>query len=126
MAQAPVQRREQYVIYFRSFYQACLILKKNYTFIVRQRLYCTNILFKFMRERELIIVGENLVPDKQQRAHNFRCISKLLLHAESMDAFCTANEIIDVNKYRHFRKKHLVQKIMSDNRKPFVFVVNKN
>lgn len=79
-----------------------------------------------MRNREIIIVGENLICDFEKKQRNLKSISKLLVYSETIDAFCTANEVIDVNKYRHIRKKHLVQKTIKDNHKPFVFLVNKN
>lgn len=79
-----------------------------------------------MKKREIIIVGENLIGDFDKRQLHVKKLQKLLTFSETIDAISTANEIIDVNKYRHIRKKHLVQKTIKDNHKPFVFLVNKN
>ncbi|NCT93093.1 MAG: hypothetical protein GXC72_01610 [Chitinophagaceae bacterium] len=51
----------------------------------------------------------------------------LLYHAESWEAFCQAHEIIDTHKRKIFRKPHLMQKALHNNRDTaFLFVNNLN
>lgn len=52
-------------------------------------------------------------------------LHELLYHAESWENFCTANEVININRSRIISKPHLIEKALRD-KKPFVFISNKN
>lgn len=52
-------------------------------------------------------------------------LHELLYHAESWDNFCIANEVININRSRIISKPHLIEKALRD-KKPFVFISNKN
>lgn len=46
---------------------------------------------------------------------------------DTMEAFCKANEVFDLNIYKKYTKPHLIQRTIIDKgNKPYVFVINKN
>jgi len=51
----------------------------------------------------------------------------LLYNVEQMDAFCIANELIDLNRYKIIQKPHLIKQAVKEKKlKPFVFISNNN
>lgn len=74
----------------------------------------------------LVFTGEKTMNEKELELQ-VRFLNDLLYNVEKTNAFCTANEILDVNKCRIVQKPHLVQQIMSsDTLPPFVFINSKN
>ena len=59
--------------------------------------------------------------------HEVDLLSSLLYSVESLQSFCIANEVIDINKYKIIQKPYLIQQaIREKSHKPFVFICNKN
>lgn len=79
-----------------------------------------------MLNRDLLVLSRNEDMTSEQIQFHVSQISTLLYNVENMTAFCIANEIIDINRYKIVRKPYLIEQILRDNNKPFVFVVNKN
>lgn len=77
-------------------------------------------------KRDLIILSKNAGSGAASFEREVRSIHDVLYHVEGLDNFCVANEIIDINHYRVVRAPYLIQKILADKMKPFVFVFNKN
>ena len=74
----------------------------------------------------LVLTGEKTM-NEQELEMQIRFLNDLLYNVEKKNAFCTANEILDVNKCRIVQKPHLVQQIISsDVLPPFVFINSKN
>jgi hypothetical protein len=55
-------------------------------------------------------------------------LNELLCHVESMEAFCVANEVINLNRHRISSKPEQVKQQIGkrETSKPFVFINNKN
>jgi hypothetical protein len=54
-------------------------------------------------------------------------LNLLLVNFETLESFCIAHEVFDIQKYRILTKKSQLQKIIEkEPLKPFVFICNKN
>jgi len=77
--------------------------------------------------RDLLVLTKSFKMSPQELEHEVEFLHSLLYHAESMDVFCLANEIIDVNRYKVIQKPFLIwQTVRAGTLKPFVFISNKN
>ncbi|MGF7232532.1 hypothetical protein [Arachidicoccus sp.] len=79
-----------------------------------------------LQKRDLIILSksfETSVDAFEKEVYSINCV---LYTVESMEMFCIVNEIIDINRYKIIDTPFLIQKVISDRMKPFVFVYNKN
>jgi hypothetical protein len=77
--------------------------------------------------RDLLVLTKFEVPNVAAMEREVKFLNNLLFSVENLHCFCTANEIIDVNKYKIIRKPHLIQQVIRERAiKPFVFVFNKN
>ncbi|HXL56606.1 MAG TPA: hypothetical protein VN958_10135 [Chitinophagaceae bacterium] len=79
------------------------------------------------QNRDLLVLTKKESMNPGELEHEVELLVDLLYHVENMDAFCNANEIIDVNRYKIIQKCRLVQRIVRERRlRPFVFISNKN
>lgn len=79
-----------------------------------------------MHDRDLfVLIGEKIFTDQELQKH-IQNISAIVAKAESMDNFCIANEVIDLNRYKLINRPYRIKQIVSEKLKPFVFVFNKN
>ena len=77
--------------------------------------------------RDLLVLSKTSHLNDAEKDQLVDLLNKILFHTENWKAFCTANEIIDINRRKIIRKSHLIQKILSEkNQKAFVFTSNKN
>ncbi|HTN07817.1 hypothetical protein [Agriterribacter sp.] len=77
--------------------------------------------------RDLLVLLKDEAMTNQAIEHEVEQLNDLLFHAESTDAFCRANEVIDMNKYKVLQdEKFLVQMMYQTELKPFIFLCNKN
>lgn len=77
-------------------------------------------------DRDLVVlVGEKIFTEQELQKH-IQHISAILSKAESMDNFCVANEVIDLNRYKLIDRPYRIKQIVSEKLKPFVFIFNKN
>ena len=76
--------------------------------------------------RDLLVLSKGATTDKREMAHEVEKLHQLLFHAESLENFCIANEIIDINKFKIIDKPLKIQKILRKGLKAFQFVNNKN
>ncbi len=79
------------------------------------------------QNRDLLVLTKKITMNEQQLKQEVELLNRLLFHVEDVNSFCTANEIIDVNRYKIIQKPHLIlQAIREKGEKPFVFISNKN
>jgi hypothetical protein len=77
--------------------------------------------------RDLLVLAGKITMNPQEFAHQVELLNNLLYHVECMEIFCTATEIIDVNRHKIINKNYLIQKVARRSvLKPFVFISNKN
>lgn len=77
--------------------------------------------------RDLLVLTKRSAMNPGELEHEVELLVDLLFHVENMDAFCIANELIDLNRYKIIRKPHLIQQVLRDKKmKPFVFISNMN
>lgn len=78
-------------------------------------------------KRDLLVLSKNVSADKRQMELEVEKLHELLLHVESLENFCIANEIIDLNRYRIIENPIKIQRVVSKSKmKPFLFINNKN
>ena len=77
--------------------------------------------------RDLLVLTKtvHLQPDELER--QLQLLNTILFDTENWESFCTANEILDINRRKIIRKTYLIQQILTEKKqKPFVFICNKN
>lgn len=78
-------------------------------------------------KRDLLVLSKNVSADQREMQLQVEKLHDLLFHVESLDNFCIANEIIDLNKYKIIQNPAKIQRIIIQNKiKPFQFINNKN
>jgi len=79
------------------------------------------------QNRDLLVLTKKVTMNAKQLKHEVELLNELLFHVEDLDSFCTANEIVDINRYKIIQKPYLIrQAIRERGTKPFVFISNKN
>ncbi len=79
------------------------------------------------QNRDLLVLSKKITMDPIELEHEVELLVDLLYHVENLNAFCIANEVFDLNKYKILKKPRLVQQAIREKRlKPFVFISNKN
>jgi hypothetical protein len=77
--------------------------------------------------RDLLLLTGKTTMNPQELEHQVELLNALLYHVECFNAFCTANEIIDLNKYKIFSSSYIMlHALRQKTLKPFVFICNKN
>lgn len=79
-----------------------------------------------LSNRDLLVMSKNASATKVEIDREVENLHQLLFKAESMENFCVANEIIDINRYKIISKAGSIQKILKKKLKAFQFVNNKN
>lgn len=79
------------------------------------------------QNRDLLVLTKKETMNPIELEQEVELLVDLLYHVEQMDAFCIANEIIDINRYKVIRKAHLIRQAVREKKlKPFVFISNNN
>jgi hypothetical protein len=79
------------------------------------------------QNRDLLVLTKKEKMNPKELEHEVELLVDLLYEAEKIDAFCVANEVIDLNRYKIIHKPQVIQQIIRQKRvKPFVFISNKN
>lgn len=77
--------------------------------------------------RDLLVLVRDQHADHSAIQHELQQLNRLLLRFETVETFCCAHEVFDLNKYRVVTSMSRLQKIISRTElKPFVFICNKN
>lgn len=78
-------------------------------------------------KRDLLVLSKNVSVNQREMEMEVEKLNDLLLHVESLENFCIANEIIDINRYKIIQHPLKMKQIIGKNKlKPFQFVNNKN
>ena len=77
--------------------------------------------------RDLLVLVKDAYTNKEAMQYELQQLNLLLVNFETLESFCLAHEVFDLQKYRILTKKAQLQKIIEkDTLKPFVFICNKN
>ena len=77
--------------------------------------------------RDLLVLVKDAYTNQEAMQYELHQLNMLLGDFETLESFCLAHEVFDLQKYRILRKKAQLQKIIEkDTLKPFVFICNKN
>lgn len=77
--------------------------------------------------RDLLVLVKDGQVDQEAIQYELQQLNRLLLRFETVESFCTAHEVFDLNKYRVVTSMSRLQKIIEkDEIKPFIFICNKN
>lgn len=79
------------------------------------------------RNRDLLVLTKKEMLNQQELEHEIELLNDLFHLVESSNAFCIANEVIDINRYKVISKSNKVRQILREQKlRPFVFISNKN
>ncbi|CAN5670002.1 hypothetical protein BH10BAC2_BH10BAC2_44840 [soil metagenome] len=79
------------------------------------------------QNRDLLVLTKKETMNPRELEQEVELLVDLLYHVEQMDAFCVANELIDLNRYKIIQKPHLIRQAVREKKlKPFVFISNNN
>ncbi|WP_153796281.1 hypothetical protein [Foetidibacter luteolus] len=81
----------------------------------------------FQRNRDLLVLTKSFTKNPEEFEHEVELLHGLLYHAETMDVFCLANEVVDVNRYKIIHQPPVIwQTAQAKTLKPFVFINCRN
>ena len=79
------------------------------------------------QNRDLLVLTKRVTMNSTELEHEVELLVDLLVHVESMDSFCIANEVIDVNRYKIIQQPQFIKQVAGSKKlKPFVFISNRN
>lgn len=77
--------------------------------------------------RDLLVLVKDAYTNKEAMQYELQQLNMLLVNFETLESFCIAHEVFDIQKFRILTKKSQLQKIIErDTLKPFMFICNKN
>lgn len=77
--------------------------------------------------RDLLVLIKDSFEENLSMESTLQQLNEMLYHFETTESFCTANEIIDMNRYKIYNKADKILKVLKQpSLKPFQFVCNKN
>ena len=77
--------------------------------------------------RDLLVLVKDAYTNNEAMQFELQQLNMLLVNFETLESFCIAHEVFDIQKYRILTKKSQLQKIIEkETLKPFVFICNKN
>jgi hypothetical protein len=78
-------------------------------------------------KRDLLVLSKNVSTNQKELELQVEKLHDLLFHVESLDNFCIANEIIDLNHYCIITHADKIRRVIIKKKiKPFQFINNKN
>lgn len=79
------------------------------------------------QHRDLLVLLNNEHKNQQAIEQEVEWLHCVLFHAEELENFCVAHEVIDLNHYKIFNESGRVKKaVLRKDFKPFEFICNKN
>lgn len=79
------------------------------------------------RNRDLLVLLKDEFTNEQAIENELEKLNELLHLIETIDNFCIAYEVIDLNKYKiYHQRKKIIEVINQEQLKPFQFICTKN
>ena len=77
--------------------------------------------------RDLLVLVKDAYTNKEAMQYELQQLNMLLVNFETLEGFCIAHEVFDIQKFRVLTKRSQLKKIIEkDTLKPFMFICNKN
>jgi hypothetical protein len=77
--------------------------------------------------RDLLVLVKDEHMNEQLMEHELEQLNDLLFQFETIESFCIAHEVFDVNRHKILYKRDSMQKIVRQKElRPFIFICNKN
>jgi hypothetical protein len=77
--------------------------------------------------RDLLVLSKRSLRNRKEMELEVEQLHKLLLHIESLENFCIANEIVDINRYKIIQDPIKISNLITQKKiKAFQFISNKN
>jgi hypothetical protein len=77
--------------------------------------------------RDLLVLVKDEYMNEQAIEQEVEKLNEILYNTESIENFCVAHEVVDMNRYKILVKNHQVRKVIQQRiLKPFEFLFNKN
>jgi hypothetical protein len=77
--------------------------------------------------RDLLVLVKDAYTNQEAMQYELQQLNTLLGDFETLESFCIAHEVFDIQKYRILTKRSQLKKIIEKKSlKPFVFICNKN
>lgn len=77
--------------------------------------------------RDLLVLVKDELMNESFMEQELEQLNNLLFHYETLDNFCSAHEIFDINRNRVIESRRDMQKIIRQKKlNPFQFILNKN
>jgi hypothetical protein len=80
-----------------------------------------------LSNRDLLVLVKDEYSSREAMEMELQQLNRLLIDFETIENFCAAHEVFDLNKYRVISRRIPLQKIITRKEtKPFIFISNKN
>ena len=77
--------------------------------------------------RDLLVLVKDAYTNREAMQYELQQLNMLLVNFETLESFCIAHEVFDIQKFRVLTKRSQLQKIIEkETLKPFMFICNKN
>ncbi len=77
--------------------------------------------------RDLLVLVKDEHMNEKSMEHELEQLNDLLFHFETIESFCLAHEIFDINRHKTLCKRDNVQRIIREKElRAFFFICNKN
>ena len=77
--------------------------------------------------RDLLVLVKDEQMNEKSMERELEQLNDLLFHFETIETFCSAHEVFDVNRHKTLHKRDSIQRIVRQrDLKPFFFICNKN
>ena len=77
--------------------------------------------------RDLLVLVKDEHMNEMSMERELELLNELLFQFETVESFCTAHEVFDINRHKTLHKLYHIQRIIREKElKAFFFVCNKN
>jgi len=77
--------------------------------------------------RDLLVLVKDEQMNEKSMERELEQLNDLLFRFETMDSFCAAHEIFDINRHKTLCRRDNIQRIIREKElRPFYFICNKN
>lgn len=77
--------------------------------------------------RDLLVLVKDEFINQHQMQTELELLNAILFKLETVDTFCMAHEVFDVNRHKVIENRRKIEQIIRHTElKPFCFIINKN